>query len=234
MPTPHNSASLDQIATTVLMPGDPLRSRFIAQTLLEDPILVNDVRGIQGYTGSYKGRPLTVMASGMGMPSIGIYSYELFKFYHVDRIIRVGTAGGYIPELHLFDVVLATSAWSDSSFARVQSGDTDEIQLPSAELNEQIRRSAQAQGIKLHDGRLHSSDVFYSDRDDYVSTARDKHGCCCVEMESFALFHTAKVLGKAAACLVSISDSFVHDELATAEQRQTALLDMLHIALGAV
>jgi purine-nucleoside phosphorylase len=138
MPTPHNSASLDQIATTVLMPGDPLRSRFIAQTLLEDPILVNDVRGIQGYTGSYKGRPLTVMASGMGMPSIGIYSYELFKFYHVDRIIRVGTAGGYIPELPL--LMWCLPFCGRDSTLRAYSRRYRRDSAPSAELNEQFRR----------------------------------------------------------------------------------------------
>ncbi|MBQ4178084.1 MAG: purine nucleoside phosphorylase DeoD-type, partial [Lachnospiraceae bacterium] len=142
MPTPHNTAQIDQIAKTVLMPGDPLRSQFIAETFLDSPVLVNDVRGIHGYTGTYHGKPVTVMASGMGMASIGIYSYELYKFYDVENIIRIGSAGSYIPELKLFDVVLASGAWSESTFALTQSGDTDEVQPSSEPLNEKIRRSA--------------------------------------------------------------------------------------------
>ena len=136
-PTPHNAAQKDQIAKTVLMPGDPQRARFIAETFLDSAALVSDIRDICAYTGTYGGKPVTVMASGMGMPSLGIYTYELYKFYDVDRIIRIGTTGSYLPELALYDTVLATSAWSDSSFARVQSGDPDDIQLPSAELNDE-------------------------------------------------------------------------------------------------
>ena len=128
MSTPHNKAEKGQIAKTVIMPGDPRRSKFITDTFLENPVLVNDVRGVQGYTGTYQGKPVTVMASGMGMPSIGIYSYELYKEYDVENIIRVGSAGSYIPELKIFDVVLATGAWSESSFAYTQSGDTQKIQ----------------------------------------------------------------------------------------------------------
>ena len=233
MPTPHNSATTEQIARTVLMPGDPLRSEFIAKNFLEDAQLVNDVRGIHGYTGTYEGKPVTVMASGMGMPSIGIYSYELFKFYDVENIIRVGSAGSYLADLKVFDVVLAKSSWSDSSFARVQSGDPEEYQLPSEELNDRLRASASARGVKLYEGTLHSSDVFYADTDDYMSGAVAK-GCCCVEMESFALFHNAKVLGKNAACILTISDSFVAPEQATPEEREKNFTDMIQVALGAV
>ena len=140
MSTPHNKAEKGQIAKTVIMPGDPRRSKFITDTFLENPVLVNDVRGVQGYTGTYQGKPVTVMASGMGMPSIGIYSYELYKEYDVENIIRVGSAGSYIPELKIFDVVLATGAWSESSFAYTQSGDTEKIQCASEQLNDQTLR----------------------------------------------------------------------------------------------
>lgn len=232
MPTPHNTAERDQIAKTVIMPGDPQRSQLIAETMLEGAVLVNDVRGIRGYTGTYRGTPVTVMASGMGMPSMGIYSYELYKFYDVDRIIRVGTAGAYVPELHLFDIVLANSSWSPTHYALEQSGCTDDVMVPSPELNARLVRSAEELGITLHDGRLHCTDVFYSERPEYADEAR-AHGCCCVEMESFALLHNARVLGKQAACLISISDSFVNDEIATPDERRTKLFDMIKVALGA-
>lgn len=231
MATAHNAAEKGQIAKTVLMPGDPQRAQFIAETFLDGAKLVSNIRNICAYTGTYQDKPVTVMASGMGMPSIGIYSYELYKFYDVDRIIRIGTTGSYLAELKLYDTVLATSAWSDSSFARVQSGDAEDVQLPTPELNDELRASAARQGIKLYEGRLHSSDVFYADTPDYVSGAM-KRGCCCVEMESFALFHHARVLGKQAACLLTVSNSFVDDTETTAEERRTAFQDMMKVALG--
>ena len=232
MSTPHNSAEKGQIAKTVLMPGDPRRSAFIAKTFLESPVLVNDVRGVQGYTGTYGGKPVTVMASGMGMPSIGIYSYELYKEYDVENIIRVGSAGSYIPQLKLFDVVLVTGAFSDSSFAVTQNGDTDTVQKASPALNEKLKKSAADQGIEVYEGITYSSDVFYRESLDYVKTVVDVHKCCCVEMESFALFHNAKVLGKNAACLLTISDSFVTPEITTPEERERHFTDMIRIALG--
>ena len=221
MSTPHNKAEKGQIAKTVIMPGDPRRSKFITDTFLENPVLVNDVRGVQGYTGTYQGKPVTVMASGMGMPSIGIYSYELYKEYDVENIIRVGSAGSYIPELKIFDVVLATGAWSESK-----------IQAASEQLNEAIRKSAAEQGIKLYEGIIHSSDVFYRESSDYLKEVVDVNHCCCVEMESFALFHNAKVLGKNAACLLTISDSFVAPEITTPEEREQKFTDMMKVALG--
>lgn len=214
------------------MPGDPLRSEFIAKNFLENAQLVNDVRGVHGYTGTYQGTPVTVMASGMGMPSIGIYSYELFKFYDVENIIRVGSAGSYLPDLKLFDVVLATASWSDSSFAQTQSGDMDDVQFPSPTLNARVEASAEKLGIPLYRGTLHSSDIFYADTPDYVTNARDIHDCCCVEMESFALFHHAKHLGKQAACLLTVSNSFVDNAETTPEERRTAFQDMMKVALG--
>ena len=232
MSTPHNTAEKGQIAKTVIMPGDPRRSKFITDTFLESPVLVNDVRGVQGYTGTYQGKPVTVMASGMGMPSIGIYSYELYKEYDVENIIRVGSAGSYIPELKIFDVVLATGAWSESSFALTQSGDTMAVQPASEPLNEIIRKSAAQQGIKLYEGIVHSSDVFYRESSDYLKEVVDVNHCCCVEMESFALFHNARVLGKNAACLLTISDSFVAPEITTPEEREQKFTDMMKVALG--
>lgn len=236
MSTPHNHAQKGDFAATVLMPGDPLRAKFIADTFLENPRLVTDVRGMYGFTGTYQGRPVSVMGSGMGMPSIGIYSYELYTQYGVENIIRIGSAGSYTEKARLFDVVLATGAYSESSFALTQSGDPDDIQLPNAELNDALRASAAAQNIPLIEGVIHSSDVFYREPSDekpvYWERLRDEKGCVAVEMESFALFHNAKVLGKRAACLLTISDSFVSPEATTPEQRQTSFTAMMKVALG--
>ena len=172
----------------------------------------------------------------MGMPSIGIYSYELFSQYGVENIIRIGSAGSYTDKAKLFDVVLATGAYSESNYAVTQSGDTDDIQQPSCELNNALRASAAAQNIPLIEGNIHSSDVFYRQPSDakptYWEKLRDEKGCLAVEMESFALFHNAKVLGKRAACLLTISDSFVSPEITTAEQRQTSFTEMMKVALG--
>jgi purine-nucleoside phosphorylase len=238
MSTPHNRAEKGDFAKTVLMPGDPLRAKFIAETFLEDARLVTDVRGMLGYTGTYHGHPISVMGSGMGMPSIGIYSYELYKFYDVDNIIRIGSAGSYTEKAKLFDVVLATGAVSESNYAKVQGGVESDLMLPSAALNDALRASAKRAGISLIEGNIHSADVFYRQPDDakpaYWERLRDERNCYAVEMESFALFHNANVLGKNAACLVTISDSFVAPEITTAEQRQTSFTNMMKVALGSV
>ena len=237
MSTPHNRANPGDFAKTVLMPGDPLRAKFIAETFLENPRLVTDVRGMLGYTGTYQGHPVSVMGSGMGMPSIGIYSYELYSQYGVENIIRIGSAGSYTEKAKVFDVVLATGAYSESNYAVTRSGDTDDIQKPSEELNNALRASAKKQGIPLIEGTIHSSDVFYREdsgaRPTYWEVLRDEKGCLAVEMESFALFHNARVLGKRAAGLLTISDSFVSPEITTAEQRQKSFTDMMKVALGA-
>ena len=236
-PTPHIDAKPGDFGQTVLMPGDPLRAKFIAENFLQDAVLVNNVRGIQGYTGTYGGTKISVMASGMGMPSIGIYSWELFTQYDVENIIRIGSAGSYTDSAKLFDTVLATGAVSESNYARVQSGNDHDITFPSEELNDKLRASAKKQGIKLIEGNIHSSDVFYRQPSDakpaYWELLRDERGCLCVEMESFALFANAEVLGKNAACLLTISDSFVSPEITTAEQRQKSFTDMMKVALGA-
>mgnify|MGYP001168614695 CR=1 FL=1 len=197
MATPHISAEKGDFAKTVLMPGDPLRAKFIADTFLKDVRQVTGVRGMLGFTGTYEGRPISVMGSGMGMPSIGIYSYELYKFYDVDNIIRIGSAGSYTDKAKLFDVVLAAGAVSESNYARVQSGFEGDLTLPSQTLNDKLRASAAKQGIPLIEGNIHSSDVFYRQPSDekptYWEKLRDERGCLCVEMESFALFANAQV-----------------------------------------
>ena len=235
MSTPHNAANKGDFAKTVLMPGDPLRAQFIAETFLKDPKLVTSVRGMLGYTGTYEGAPVSVMGSGMGMPSIGIYSWELFTQYDVDNIIRIGSAGSYSPKAKVFDVVLATSAYSESSYAKTQNGFEGDVTLPSPSLCDALRKSAAKQGIPMIEGVIHSSDVFYRDAaPDYWEKLRDEKGCLAVEMESFALFHNAAATGKNAACLITISDSFVSHEETTAEQRQTSFTQMMKVALGSV
>lgn len=233
MSTPHNQAEKGQFAKTVLMPGDPLRAKFVADTFLEDVQQVNGVRGMLGFTGTYKGKPVSVMGSGMGMPSIGIYSYELFKNYDVDNIIRIGSAGAYTDAVKLFDVVMATQSYSDSTFALQQSGDTSHVMLPSEELCAKLEASAAGLGMELVKGPIHSSDVFYYEPGVFdFNKLYQEHGCLCVEMESFALFHNARVLGKNAACVLTISDSLVSHELTTAEERQKSFTNMMEIALN--
>lgn len=234
MSTPHNAANLGDVAKTVLMPGDPLRAKFIAETYLENPVQFNTVRNMFGYTGTYKGKKVSVMGSGMGMPSIGIYSYELFKFYDVENIIRIGSAGAYTDKLDLFDLVLADSAWSESSFAIAQAGVEGDIQYPSEDLNKALENAAQQLQTHITKARIHSSDVFYHEENvDDHNDFYNKHQCVCVEMESFALFHNAKILGKQAACLLTISDSLVTHAVTTAEQRQSSFHHMMEVALEA-
>ncbi len=232
MSTPHNRGEKGDFAKTVLMPGDPLRAKFIAEHFLDNARLVNDVRAAYAYTGSYKGTTVSVMASGMGMPSMGIYSYELFSQYDVENIIRIGSSGAYVPELKLYDVVIAESVWSESSFAKTQNGSIKDILYPSMELNKKIKEAAEKNGKKIIPVRVHSSDVFYTEAEmDSYQEIHKKHQCACVDMESFALFHNASVLNKHAACLLTISDSFPTGEKATAKERQEAFTMMIEIAL---
>ena len=234
MSTPHNRAEKGDFAKTVLMPGDPLRAKYIAETFLESPRLVNDVRNMLGFTGTYKGAPVSVMASGMGMPSIGIYSYELYKFYDVENIIRVGSAGSYTADVDLLDVVLASKAYSKSSYAMVQGGGQGEFMYPDDKLNEVIKGCADESGIKVLEAPIHSGDVFYyQDGFNKFKELNQQQGCVCVEMESFALFHNANVLNKHAACLLTISDSLVTSKETTAKERETSFNDMIKVALEA-
>jgi purine-nucleoside phosphorylase len=231
MPTPHNSANFGEIAKTVLMPGDPLRAKYIAENFLENPVLFNTVRNMYGYTGTYHGKRISVMGSGMGMPSIGIYSYELYSFYGVERIIRIGSAGAYSPDLQLFDVMLVKDAWSESHYAKVQSGTSKHIIKASTRLNTKLEKAANKLSIPLHKGRVHSSDVFYRHGEPVFQTLLERQNCLAVEMESFALFHNAEVLGKQAACLLTISDSLVTKAVTTAMEREKAFTNMMKIAL---
>lgn len=252
MPTPHISAPDGAFAPTVLMPGDPLRAKYMAETYLADARLVTSVRNMYGYTGTYKGRPLSIMGSGMGIPSIGIYSWELMSMYNVQNIIRIGSAGTYTPTLHLNDVVLARSAYSDSTYALFQNGCPDHVLLPSASLNQHIIRTAAALHIPLQQAVVHSSDVFYTDDDKLAEEVertshktgnetithnpayqiiRERTHTDCVEMESFALFHNANVLQRRAATLLTISDSFCTNERLSSQDRQQALTTMFQLAL---
>jgi purine-nucleoside phosphorylase len=235
MATPHISAQAGDFAKTVLMPGDPLRAQFIAETYLQQVRQVTAVRGMLGFTGTYQGLPVSVMGSGMGMPSIGIYSYELFTHYGVENIIRVGSAGSYSAQAKVYDVVLGTAAYSESSFARVQRGFAGDTMRASEALSAKLRAAARALGIPLLEGTLHSSDVFY--RDDptpYWEDLRRDRNCLAVEMESFALFCNAQATGKQAACLVTISDSFVTADVTDAQERQSRFTAMMEIALNAL
>lgn len=232
MTTAHNNAQPGQIAKTVLMPGDPLRAKFIAETFLENPVQFNAVRNMFGFTGTYKGKEVSVMGSGMGMPSIGIYSYELFKFYGVENIIRIGSAGSYTLDCAIYDVILAKDVWSESTFPKVFCGDESTLQYPSEELNKKLIKAAKELNIPLKEGRIHSSDVFYHETEVDVDFNKE-FGCDVCEMESFALFANAKKLGKHAACLLTVSDSLVTHEATTAEERQLSFTNMMKIALEA-
>lgn len=228
--TPHIESKKEEIAETVIMPGDPLRAKYIAENFLKDYKLVNQVRNIYAYTGYYKEKKITIMASGMGMPSIGIYSYELFKFYDVKNIIRIGTFGSYTKELELYDLLLVTNAYSDSSYALVQNNNKNNILNSSDFLNEVIINTAEKINQKLKTGTIYSSDVFYKEKDNYKELY-DKYNCLGVEMESFALFSNALILGKKAACLLTVSDNFETKEQISSVERQNSLNKMITLAL---
>ncbi len=234
IPTPHIEAKKDEIAKTVLMPGDPLRAKFIADNFLENVVQFNSVRGMLGFTGTYNGQRVSIMGSGMGMPSIGIYSYELFKFYDVDSIIRVGSCGTYTNKLNLYDIILATDVWSESTFAKTQGISNDSILPSSKSLNEKLQSSATSLGIPLTCGRIHSSDVFYRQNQDDYKMIYNNFNCIAVEMEAFALISNAKATGKHAACLLTVSDSLVTHEATTSLERQEKFVEMVKIALNSL
>ncbi len=232
IPTPHIAAkNKNQIAKTVLLPGDPLRAKMIADTFLENVEQFNHIRGMLGFTGTYKGRRISVMGSGMGMASAGIYSYELFKFYDVENIVRIGSTGAYTADLKLYDTILVEDAYSEASYAFVQNGDKNNIMKANKELLETLESIAKDINIPIIKSRVHSSDVFYRENFLEYKDVRDEFGCTCVEMEAFAIFHNANVLGKKAACLLTVSDNLETSEETTAEERQTAFTDMMKIAL---
>lgn len=229
MATPHNSAEKGDFAKTVLMPGDPLRSQYIAEHFLQDAKLVNNVRGVQGYTGTYKGERVSVMASGMGVPSIGIYSHELFHDYDVDNIIRIGSAGAMTDKLKLRDVVLGQAACTDSNFSH-QFG-LGGILAPIADytLLETAVNVTRKSGVGWKVGNLFSSDIFYNKAGDSLKWA--EYGVLAVEMESAALYWNAAEAGKRAPTICTISDSLVTGEGLPADERQTSFTQMMEIAL---
>jgi len=229
MATPHNSAALGDFAKTVLMPGDPLRAKFIAETFLEDAKLVNNVRGIHGYTGTYKGTPVSVMASGMGCPSIGIYSYELFTMYGVDNIIRIGSAGAISPDLKLRDVVAGMGACTNSSFAQQYRLPGTFAPICNYDLLSFATEAAKELGVRMPVGNLFSSDTFYDASSSSMEWA--KMGCMAVEMEAAALYCNAAYTHKRALAICSISDSLVTGEELDADERQNSFTNMMKIAL---
>lgn len=228
--TPHINAKAGEIATTVLMPGDPLRAEFIAKKYLKNVKLVNTVRNMLMFTGTYNGKLISICASGMGQPSIGIYAYELFKFYGVKRIVRIGSAGSYKKNLPVYSVVLATSTYTDSSSYGVNLlGTGEKIFFPSAKLNNELRAHAKKAQINLWEGQIHTSDVFYSNIPLEIRIAQSE--AICVEMEAAMLFATAKKFGREAACLLTISDNLITNEITTSDQRQNSFTQMIEIAL---
>ena len=234
MSTPHNEANKGDFAKTVIMPGDPLRAKYIAENFLDNYKLVNQVRGMLAYTGTYKGKEISIMAHGMGMPSVGIYSYELFKFYDVENIIRIGSCGGYKPELKLFDIVLSKNVFSESNYALTLNNDDCHIVSSSKELNSIIENTAKETNTNIISGNTVSTDcfdVYMTDVNKFMKRLPENFNPVSVEMEAFALFYNAKLLNKKASCLMSVVDSKFIKNVATAEERQTGLNKMIKLAL---
>lgn len=233
MATPHNEAQKEEISKNVILTGDPSRATFIAQNYLENYKCVNKVRGIYAYTGYYKGSKVTIMAHGMGIPSMAIYSYELYKFYNVENIIRIGTAGSYTKDLNVLDLLLVTSSYSESTYAEVFDGSTTHEINASKELNNQIKNEALVEGLNLAEGKVHSSDAFYTTSEIYKKMNEEKH-LLAVEMESYALFKNAEHFGKKASCILTISDSFITKKELTSKERTEALDQMIKLALNTI
>ncbi len=229
--TPHNNAKPGQFAKTVLMPGDPLRSKYIAEAFLTDPVLVNNVRGVQGHTGTWKGVPVSVMASGMGMPAIGIYSWELYNTYEVDNIIRVGSAGAVQDNINVMDIVIAQGACTNSNYFAQFAFPGSFAPIADYELMQAAVEAAQEKGVIYHVGNIFSSDNFYYAKSYEGSRAVRRMGVMAVEMEAAALYANAAYLGKRALCVCTISDHLYKDEELSPEERQTGFNEMIEIAL---
>ena len=230
VPTPHNTAKAGDIAKTVLMPGDPLRSKFIAENFLKDPVLVNNTRGVQGYTGTWKGVPVTVMASGMGIPAIGIYSWELYSFYGVQNIIRIGSAGALKDDLKVMDIVIGQGACTDSNFAHQFAIPGTFAPIADYTLMRAAIDVMEEKGIEPKVGNLLSSDNFYSDGSDSADSWT-KMGVMAIEMEAAGLYMNAARLGRRALAICTISDHIYRHEELSAEQRQNSFTQMMEIAL---
>lgn len=230
-PTPHNSAKKGDIAKKVLMPGDPLRAKYIAETYLENPVCFNTVRNMLGYTGTYKGEEVSVMGGGMGIPSIGIYSYELFNFYDVDKIIRIGSAGALQDDVELMDVVIGMGACTDSNYAYQYGLPGTFAPIADYSLVKRAVEAAEEQGTPVKVGNILSSDVFYN-ADSTVNDRWRSMGVLAVEMEAAALYMNAAAAGKKALCMLTISDLIYKEGNLTAEERQLGFKKMMEIALA--
>ena len=229
--TPHIKATPADFAKTVLMPGDPLRSKFVAETFLENARLVNNVRGIQGYTGTYKGVPVSVMASGMGMPSIGIYSYELYNFFGVENIIRIGSAGGLAEDVQLRDVLIGMGACTNSAYQSQYNLGGNYAPIASFDLLRAAVDEAEGLGVRYKVGNLLSSDIFYH-ADPKFNDGWYKMGVLGVEMEAAALYMNAAAAGKRALAICTVSDHIIRGEALDADARQNTFTDMMKIALN--
>ncbi len=234
-PTVHNSAKYGDIASTVLMPGDPKRAKYIADNFLENAECFNELRGMLGFTGLYKGKRISVMGSGMGMPSMGIYSYELYKFYGVERIIRIGSCGTYTDELNLLDTFLIDKCYSEGNFALTYRNSEDHIISASSDLNDKIKEKADKLGIDLKIGNACTSECFdpYIDVDKFIKRIPPELDCKVAEMEAYALFNVAQSMNKQAACILSVSDSLTKKQSIDSNLRQNSLNNMIKIALEA-
>lgn len=230
MSTPHNAAKPGDIAKTVLMPGDPLRAKYIAETYLEDAVCFNTVRNMFGYTGTYHGKPVSVMGGGMGMPSIGIYSYELFHFYDVDQIIRIGSAGGISDKVHLRDLVIGMGASTNSNYASQYNLPGTFAPIADFSLLRRAVEAAEKKQVPVAVGNILSSDIFYTE-DKTANDQWKKMQILCVEMEAAALYMNAASAGKKALCMLTISDHLYTGEELSAQERQTSFHDMMEVAL---
>lgn len=231
IPTPHINAKKEDIAKTVLMPGDPLRAKFIAENFLTDPVLVNNVRGVQGHTGTWKGVPVTVMASGMGIPAIGIYSWELFNFYDVDNIIRIGSAGALRDDLQLMDIVAGQGACTNSNYINQFGLSGGFAPIADYTLLSAAVEAAREHGVEMKVGNILSSDNFYAAEGCGRNDQWKRMGVMAVEMEAAGLYANAAYAGKRALCICTISDHIYRPEALPAEKRQTAFTQMMEIAL---
>lgn len=230
--TPHIEAKKEDIAKDVIMPGDPLRCKMIAEKYLTDYKLVNSVRNQLAYTGLYKGKRVTIFSSGMGNPSMGIYSYELFNFYNVENIIRVGSCGAFRKELNLYEVVLVENSYSTSNYNYELTKENDRLLPGNKFLNNAILKTAEKLNIKLNLGNVYCTDVFYNDVDkEYLSNS---FNCLATEMESFALFSNAKKLGKKASTILTVSDNLITNEETSPEERQNSFNQMIELALETI
>lgn len=234
MSTPHNKANLEDIANIVIMPGDPLRAKYIVENFFDSYKLVNDIRGIYTYTGTYKGKELSVMASGMGIPSMGIYSYELFHFYNVDYIIRIGTCGALIPDLKLLDMILVDSAYTESNYALSLDNKNIHLTNASQDLNNTIKNTAKENNVDFYEGNTLCNECFdpyIPDIDAMFARMPKELNLCGCEMEAFSLFYNAQRENKHAACLLNVVDSLTDKKSLSSEERQTGLNTMIKLAL---